>query len=312
MPPIIHVGLPKAASSYVKRSVFSRASRNVVVPRGKLFKRLLDSDFDPEDWIRQVERECIAPPDPLILSNEALCGISLEIGFEATSQQEFDRASQISANLSYSYPNAKIVLFIREQLSHVLSSYRYAIKHGKRVPDLNTYLQRATPDLEQRLDYSKLIRLYQTNFKSENMLVLPFERLYDHEPDVQRELIEFCGLNLQFAGLLPEQNRTPQDGRVIAAMRSTRLVPAALNKAEKVLKSLRYGVHNALKSEQEAASQINRLVHAYEAIFNDGVPMEVARSLSDELRDRFRTSNSATEVLTGTDLTSYGYATTEN
>lgn len=196
--PIIHIGLPKAASTYVKRAYFRRMSSNIVIPRGKLIEPLASKDFAAKDYRSAVadvmsrsRGQSESPDDRLILSAENLSG-----GFWESAD-----SAQIAENLYSAFPSGRVILIIREQLDYISSVYRFRITKGFKMPTFAEFLKANQTSLLTKLCYSKLIGVYVNHFGKDRVLVIPFEMLARDEPQFSRKLMSFCGLPLKY----PEQ-----------------------------------------------------------------------------------------------------------
>jgi len=146
-------------------------------------------DFD----IAAFRRECAAILVPAgqsaVISSERLSGSVLSGGF--------DRAI-ISRRIKAVFPNARILLVIREQRALLMSMYIQYLKYG----GWHTIRRFVDPPSDGRLPcfapsylmYDRLISLYQDSFGKANVLVLPYELFATAIDDYVGEICAFAGI----------------------------------------------------------------------------------------------------------------------
>lgn len=123
---LIHVGFPKASSTWLQESLFKRQDFGFfsLYPekedRERLNEELIYTSalmFDSERFRANVSELCKSKPVPSlvpVISAESLVGTRLD----ATRSL----ARCVTDNLRSAFPNAKILLVIREQVSMILSN----------------------------------------------------------------------------------------------------------------------------------------------------------------------------------------------
>lgn len=196
--PLLHVGFHKTATTWLQRSVFAApnsgfeshwpvrehaAIHAFVVPD--------DASFDPDvartpfvDGIEHAARTGSVP----VISHEDLCGFPVRGEYYG---------AQVAARLHASFPEARVLIGIREQRSMLFSMYQQYIRQYGTEP-IETYLGDEGGNLDphpvcrrDHLAYVGLIRSYQTLFGAENVLVLPIELLRSERSEYLRRLSAF-------------------------------------------------------------------------------------------------------------------------
>lgn len=124
-----------------------------------------------------------------VITSEGLVGSTKTGGYEA-----FDMAHR----LHDSFPEAKILIVIREQRSMLMSSYSQALKGGITV-DIDDYLNPPAKPVNGPffsmawLNYDRMVAIYDRLFGEANVLVLPFEYFIAEPEDFTRRIVEFAG-----------------------------------------------------------------------------------------------------------------------
>lgn len=129
MPPIVHIGYHKTASTWFQKRLYPRVISHVALPRRTIQQALLmDTAFDFEP--AAARRRLLAGLDarqlerPLLLCEEELSGNPHSAGMR--SAQSKDIAERIAATL----PDAEIVIFIRNQVDMAAALYSHYVREG--------------------------------------------------------------------------------------------------------------------------------------------------------------------------------------
>ena len=201
--PLVHIGYPKTASTWLQKAVFNDERNGFYAPWG------LPSGEATEQFVlangfrfsaeasRRVFETGLAPATDRnlvpVLSQETLVGSQIRGRYWG--KEVADRLHQV-------LPEARIFLLVREQNSMILSSYREHIKMGG-ITTIERFI-----GMERRnrgfgalcrldfLEYDLLIAYYQQLFGKENVLVLPFELLKKNRKLFLQKLSEFSGLDI--------------------------------------------------------------------------------------------------------------------
>lgn len=194
---VIHIGLHKAASTYLQSRLFPALPAHYVFVAGYR-RRVLDqvqasAGFDPNvlhEYVRaEIARKYGSKTHPLtILSHEELSG-------HPHGHCSVDPAA-VAANLKKAYPEAGIMLIIRDQFAYLRSLYafRVAIQGLETRAPERFFREEGCLGLFDKLEYDRLVEVYAARFGIENLLVVPVE-LLRADPDAFNEAITgFLGL----------------------------------------------------------------------------------------------------------------------
>ncbi|MCZ6775608.1 MAG: sulfotransferase [Ignavibacteria bacterium] len=210
--PLIHIGYHKTATSWLQKFVFQNSNASFIcpVPRSLLAHKLIYPnalDFDSEQCRADLLHETPIEESKsftMAVSSERLSGNPHSGGYD--SKQTADRLKQV-------FPNAKILIVIREQKSMILSVYKQYVRVGG-MCSIADYLQppekRRVPLFDlAHFAYDRLIRHYMGLFGAANVLVLPYE-LFRREPKTfLSSILTFAspGINARILEQMPYSRR---------------------------------------------------------------------------------------------------------
>jgi hypothetical protein len=197
---LIHIGYSKAGSSWLQayfrspesgfKHVFSHTEllyENVVAPHPLSFN-LSEARESLYKYIDSTDENCVP-----VISSERLCGHWASGGYDT---------KEIAIRLKDIFPDANILIVIREQNSMINSIYRQYIRKGG-GRNLKEFLIPPESGAGRFplfsfdfLEYHKIIDCYQQLFGKDKVIVLPIE-LLKNEPE------EFCNKIKKFSGLEP-------------------------------------------------------------------------------------------------------------
>jgi hypothetical protein len=194
--PLVHVGYMKAGSTWLQRFLLDNASwgfskavngsflyHNVILPNALWY----DPDAFRDELHEGIQRVHDRGYTPVI-SHERLAGASVSGGFDS---------AMIADRLHELVPQARILIVIREQRSHLLSMYNEYVANGGACSLAGFCCPPAAAKLPlfdlRFLQYHRLIEWYIQRFGRENLLVLPFEVL-------AADALKFCRLIAEFGG----------------------------------------------------------------------------------------------------------------
>ncbi|MHC4809535.1 MAG: sulfotransferase domain-containing protein [Planctomycetota bacterium] len=202
--PLLHVGYHKTGTTWLQEAVFARPEtgfhvawpdRRVLVDEIVLPNEL---HWDPDVAATRVEASRIPPPDaspagdrPVpVLSHERLGGNPHSGGHDSLA---------IARRLQRLFPDAKVLLVVREQRSMIASWYVQHVREGG-VSSLREFLRPIEPGTgriprfdPRYFEFDHLARAYRELFGADRVLVLPYEWLRA-EPEA------FVGRIREFAG----------------------------------------------------------------------------------------------------------------
>jgi len=184
----IHIGLSKCASTYLQKNIFPAIGNysDIAFSADEDKYYLFRSDMDPNQYLQIVARH-IKNPQPesnwLVIS----CEDYTELLFKGFTDVFFSWKSMkrdmyhfsnkvITENIARTYPKARIIVVIREQLDWAVSRYKMIYRGGKTSLPIDNLLS------EPLEGYDTMIERYQKRFGKENVLVLPLEMMrLDHD-----------------------------------------------------------------------------------------------------------------------------------
>jgi len=109
------------------------------------------------------------------------------------------RTQKAALRLHETFPEAKVIIVLREQVSSIISSYRFFIQAGY-VKDVESFINSSIVNPSgasySRIDhlyYDKIISLYYDLFGEGNVKVLLFEMLKENPLRLCQEFMEFAG-----------------------------------------------------------------------------------------------------------------------
>jgi hypothetical protein len=200
-PWIFHVGYVKTATTFLQRQVFGRAEFGLGLPgerdhRGFLVGRIVMDDgyaLDPEAT-QAAFRRAAAPLEARgltpVWSEETLLGDPGSRRYDGFANAE---------KLARCFPDARILITIREQRAMALSVYKEYLK-GSGVLDPVSFFGRGgeaagygpvlRPDF---LAYDRAVAFWQARFGAANVLVLPQEMLRRDPQTYLSRLFAFLG-----------------------------------------------------------------------------------------------------------------------
>lgn len=193
---IVHVGFPKAASTFLQENIFDNKIFNFELFNRKEITNLYGKpgafEFDRGKTIKIINefknKSHLQNKIPVI-SQEFLVGNEyLNGGIDAP----------IYLNRIYqTIPDAKIIIIIREQRSFLYSFYKHDIAYNNGFKSIEKFINndwhfnRRSNFLLRYIKYDNLIKNYYKNFGKENVLVLPYEMLKEDKSSFIENIINF-------------------------------------------------------------------------------------------------------------------------
>ena len=170
MSPIIHIGYPKTATTWFQKSIFPNISNFKLIPKETLQKYIVSaSEGEFEKFI--VDYKKLLPDNNFILSDEDFI----------TNKPEHISPIEKAKRLQKLFPNAQIILFIRNQPDIIASAYSQHIKAGGTL-NPNQYIETLIQSDKLSLwKYDKIIEIYQNLFGKSAVNVFLYESI--NQPD---------------------------------------------------------------------------------------------------------------------------------
>ena len=199
-PPLIHIGYNKTGSTWLQEEFFPLQELGFYLllemeDRRKIYRYLVKEHalYYEEERVRTYYEERISHAGDLlpVLSAERLSGDPHSGGYDSV---------EVAGRLHSLFPEAKILLVVREQRSMLLSVYTQYVRAGG-TRSLRRYLRpplrgsRRMPQFDFRfLDYAPLVEHYMGLFGRERVKVLPYEWLLSEPQRFLREILQFSDL----------------------------------------------------------------------------------------------------------------------
>lgn len=302
---LIHIGYHKTGTTLLQRRLFRSAKAGYLFAGGveelqPVFVEVNAFDFRPDKArilfapkFEQAKRRGMVP----VLSFERLSGAPHQGGYD--SQQVADR-------LADTFPEARVLIVIREQRSMILSLYKTYVRMGGSA-SLEDYLNplegselRTTLFRYDYLEYDKLIGYYQQLFGEENILALPYELLRRNPARFLKRVEKFSGAHSMSGVELPEVNVSPAPLPLMVKRHVNKwLVQGPLN-ASPVL-PLRVKNRDLLKPFNRISRSLPRKLQ----LAGEG---RWQRLIATSISGKYESSNAVTSALAKTDLQKFGYA----
>lgn len=304
--PLIHLGYHKTATTWLQNAVFGDETLGFISPWGPQAGIAVDEfvlanpfRFDAmrarsrfEEGLGEASERELVP----VLSNEALCG-------QPVSGGRFAYGKSVVERLHETFPEAKILLVVREQHAALLSHYREYIANGFHG-DLARFI--GGPELPpgfapdcplDHFEYDGLVGHAQSLFGAENVLVLPFEGLKADRDHFLAEVYRFVG---QPARRVPE--RPPERVGVKGLGLAFKQACNRINLGETDWARPRQSF--AARAVSKAAGWVERLApDAWQSAYEERLVQYIAAQIGT----RYARSNAHLEQLTGLELGHYGY-----
>ena len=196
MRPLLHIGYHKTGTTWLQRHVFGDPGSGFSQIGGAQHLIAVNAfDFRPKRIRKQMGRKVVqAQAQGLVpvLSSERLSGEPHFGGYDS---------ELIADRLAAVFPDARILVVVREQTSMFLSIYKEYIRRGG-AASLRQYLSAPSdgywlPQFRfEFLEYHRLIRYYQDLFGAENVMVLPYELLLTQPGTFLGQIGEFVRIQI--------------------------------------------------------------------------------------------------------------------
>lgn len=324
----IHVGMPKTGTTFLQLQVFPKLKgvdywQPFNHPMSYYFERFANNNYlcYPEAWKLKIR-------EYLEASEENIHILSYE-GFFGSYKNNYKSNYTNSLLLKELFPEAKIILSIRNQIRLIESNYSQIVTEGY-VRSIYKYINYhkgrflnnrnesyVTLNIES-LQYDRYIRNYHEQFGASNVLVLPFEMLTRAETQYRQRLATFLGL--ADISIADSENSL---GRKKSLSKNGLLVNRILNRF--FICEINNGVGFIPKQPYMFALQRRKNNFLFAVLYfisKSMHPQFIAKKISGDkrkgethltlvvvqtLRDFYFTSNQKTSALINEDLASYGY-----
>lgn len=304
--PLIHVGYPKALSSWMQKWLFTPENGFCkVLDSLTLQLFLIDATpftFDTtkaKAWMQERLDETPGSEQlqPLI-TGESLVGHTHCGGYNAKTNA--DRLKELC-------PQAKILVVVREQKATIRSLYKTFVTWG--MPhSIERILDPVEPNLSPQfnldfLRYDLLVNYYQQLYGKDNVLVLPYELFAGDGAGFLRRIFSFCGI----ADAEAKIKKLPLKRRV---NRGQTLLNLLLERWRNyIFLSSPFNYSGWFKPTE--ASLKRRIARSkknpFPAFMDNWFEAGFRKKIDAHCAGKFADSNRRLQQLTGLDLSPYGY-----
>jgi hypothetical protein len=312
MPPILlHIGYHKTGSRWLRHLFFGNPATGYgwVDKAGEEHpvRRLVRAR--PFEFDAAASRAEFEP----LLARIVEAGLSPVVSFERLSGNPFSGgydSKEIADRLVQVFPEARVLVVVREQRSMIVSTYKQYVREGGAL-SVTKFMQPPTsrslrvPWFDLRhFEYHHLLGYYRRLFGPERVLALPYEQFRSDPRAFVEQLARFAGRPLTDEQLdaLPFESRTNPGP------------PATAIAARRWLNGL--GVRSDLNPAPPLASpafwklgkRIDRLSLAPRRTVTHEEE-KLRRTVAETVGDRYVDSNRRTAELLAVDLSAYGWMT---
>jgi len=207
---VIHIGYPKAASTWLKHNLFPLSTRFKLADEEDVVDHIIRPNaltFDPDQHKMYFDSKY---GDNILLSESMLSGSLIMTGNNGVYTKE------ICTRLKAIFPDAQIIIFIRNQIDIIVSSYLEYIKKGGSY-NINRYLDRIINiPLEfhfEFFEYDLIIDLYKKAFGENAVHVFCYEQFASDPTGFVTAFIErfSLGIDLEKTDLTIKNNAYRQN-----------------------------------------------------------------------------------------------------
>ncbi|PHV61399.1 sulfotransferase domain-containing protein [Cyanobacterium aponinum] len=299
---LIHIGYHKTGTTLLQKKIFNRTDFGFISPwtRTQFYEEIILANpftYDPisvrnrfeQDFTRKTSENLIP-----VLSEERFSG---NIVPKAVFNNYY-----IAERLYSLFPEAKILIIIRNQLDMILSIYKHRLRSNLTV-DIDLFLEQiplsTTFEPIFHLDYLQyhlLINHYQSLFGKDKVLCLPYEMLCRDSKSFFSQISSFAGVNIDENLTLPKVN----EGYSYLTLYIKRYINFLEPKMPMPRKDL--SLINSL------SWYLNQLINKT-FLKNIGNTMEskLKKKIADKIEGYYQESNQKTSQLIGMDLSVYQY-----
>ena len=307
--PLLHVGLHKTGTTWLQERLFASGEAGFCTLSHRkdalhvfVYPHALDFDPAAARAFYETAWQACPPSHVPVLSMERFSGTPHAGRYDSV---------EIAHRLHRSFPEARVLIVVREQDDIILSGYRQYVKNsGART--LSAYLHpRYDPSVIHGFSfagfhYDRLVALYDGLFGADNVLVLPYEQFREDAVGYMRTIARFAGLDPDddvLENLRPQTRENPSYTALSTSIkrRINRLASrtSALNPTPPV------------RLRRRGVRWVKRTLFRAERWLPQGTTARLDTRDRARVRaavgDRYRASNAALAGRMGVDLARYGY-----
>lgn len=299
-PILIHIGYHKTATTWLQQLIFENQEFGFkrYLSKQEIKKRIVAPhplSFDAKE-LRAYYDALVDDQYISVISSERLSGHPHSGGYDS---------KEICHRLYQAFPEAKVLIAIREQQSAIISNYLQYVQFGgtckfkdyispSKIGFTNIPLFRF-----EHFSYLELVKEYIDLFGKDQVLVLPYEMFRKEPQSYINKITEFLGAD--------EINNLPYGKNV--NHRISNLSTGYLRQFNKVFS------RSTINPSALNAKGFMKLVSRGSKLLDSLIPKSVHKFFDEQIEkqlepliaDRYRASNNELAELIGQDLGAYGY-----
>lgn len=306
---LIHIGYPKTASTWLQSDIFLDNNTGFSVPwphQDGLCEKATDLFITNTNFSHTEVQKFFMPGINNALENGLFPVLSNEFlsacFFYTPKNYHLFFPQEIAERLKLTFPNAKVLIMIREQKSMLLSAYKQmlimrhtlGIEKFINVGDKDIVTHPSIGNLEN-LKFDILIEKYQSLFGKDNVLVLPLEKLKKDEHIFWQSLYKFLDLPFKKINITSTKNVALKGSRLVVLRELNKLT--LRNKPESVPKKI-------LKINHKTAQILDNFIPQK---FSKSIETNWKEFIKTTVGDYYQESNKRTSMLTNNNLVDLGY-----
>lgn len=299
--PLIHIGYQKTASTFLQKKIF--ADETVFVrPWGEQPERAIEhfvlehpQKFDPQT----VRGDFSTYQDRIpVISHEDLSGYPINGWYYAET---------VAARLKKTFPDARVMICIREQVSMIVSQYFQYIRQGgtetleRLIDDTDMRIGRRPIIRKEHFEYDLMHGIFSQHFADDQLLMLPHE-LLAQQPDVYfAKINDLLGTTLK----APEQKKAVYQKRGGAAAQVERVFNRFVDHPGNLPADYKdYPL--AMRAQNRLVRYIDNFATKYTKL-GQRFEQKVQRTAADSIGTHYHGSNSRLATSLDCDLSALGY-----
>lgn len=316
---LIHIGLHKTGTTWLQNELFI-SENNVFEPlyesntsnghstlaENFIFDNNLNllSSFDYNaEIIKESFQSILKKKDNLnkvfVMSHERLSGHPTSSGFDS---------SVIANRIKKIFPDGKILVVLREQVSGILSNYFQYLSEGGTL-DLKNYLNtkydgRRPGFCSNYFKYHYLISFYQKEFGKENVLVLPYELLSSNKIMFIDNISDFVDEEIILESI--NFNKKYNISKNYYVEYKFRFLNNYIKSSSSLNNSSKLKIYRLKIIAKKTKQILNYLIPAN---YNVSLKRKLEKEIQKWSVGRFEESNKISNMLVDIDLEEFGYIT---
>jgi len=188
---IIHIGYPKTGTTWFANNFYPKIKDFYFVPPETIISELISNNY-----LKISEK--LSKHNKLIISDPEFCGVIKYNWNNGIYRQ------QIAEHLKILFPNTQIIIFIRNQIEFLASSYVYYIRKGGTQKPLELFNSMINSEFSiplEYMEYHKIIQLYQDLFGTNNIHVFLYEEFLENNFNFIKNYISIFNFDLSYSSV---------------------------------------------------------------------------------------------------------------